>query len=270
MYLYKIIGHKNLCYKKYKKKISCNVLNIWIVMYTESGILQRQINNNRKIMKILVADDHAMFADGIELILESENDLQIAGKCYDGRSVINYVNKHSVDIILLDVNLPDINGVEVCKEVLKIQPNLKVIAITMFNEDSYIEEILNNGAKGYILKNTGRDELLKAIRTVAKGESYFSKEVTESIMKSLMNKRKAGTKVAVELPKISRREKEVLKLIVEEFTTQEIADTLYISLKTVESHRASLLSKLNARNTAGLVRIALENNLLEGVKVENQ
>jgi DNA-binding NarL/FixJ family response regulator len=238
-------------------------------MISELSVLNREVNIKNQIMKVLVADDHAMFADGIQLILESEKDLEIVGKCYDGKSVINFISNHKIDIILLDVNLPDINGVEVCKEILKIQPDLKVIAITMFNEESFIEEILNNGAKGYILKNTGRDELLKAIRTVAKGESYFSKEVTESIMKSLMNKRKAGSKTVNELPKISRREKEVLKLIIEEFTTQEIADTLYISLKTVESHRASLLSKLNARNTAGLVRIALENKLLDGVKIEH-
>ena len=113
------------------------------------------------------------------------------------------------------------------------------------------------------MKNTGREELLKAIRTVASGDSYFSKEVTETIMKGLMNRRKASNKSNTLIPKLSRREKEVLKLIAQEFTTQEIADALYISLKTVESHRSSLLSKLNARNSVGLVRIAMENSLLD-------
>ena len=214
-------------------------------------------------MKILIADDHAMFVDGIESILVTESDIDIVGRCYTGQSVLDFVKEKEVDIILLDVNLPDINGIEVCKEALKMRPSLKILAITMFNEESFVQEILNNGAKGYILKNTGREELLKAIRTVSTGESYFSKEVTEIIMKGLMSKRKSNNKTTAIFPKISRREKEVLKLIVEEFTTQEIADNLYISLKTVESHRSSLLAKLNARNSAGLVRVAIENNLID-------
>lgn len=213
-------------------------------------------------MNVLIADDHKMFVDGIESILEAEPRINIVGRCYDGVSVIDFVDKHNVEIILLDVNLPGMSGIEVCKEVLSKKPDTKILAISMFNEESFVSEILNNGAKGYILKNTGREELLKAISTVHKGESYFSKDVTETIMKGLMNRRKAAKQSKV-LPKISRREKEVLKLIIEEFTTQEIAKQLFISLKTVESHRSNLLAKLNARNTAGLVRIALENNLLE-------
>lgn len=215
------------------------------------------------MINILIADDHAMFADGLESILAGEPDLTVHGKCYDGPSVITYINQNKIDIILLDVNLPGMSGIEVCKEVLAQSPETKVLAISMFNEESIVSEILNNGAKGYILKNTGRTELLNAIKTVSKGESYFSSEVTETIMKSLMNARKASAKSSAFIPKLSRREKEVLKLIAQEFTTQEIADNLYISLKTVESHRSSLLSKLNARNSVGLVRIAIENNLLE-------
>ena len=140
----------------------------------------------------------------------------------------------------------------------------KVIAISMFNEESFVTEILNNGAKGYVLKNTGREELLKAIATVQSGKSYFSDDVTDTIMKGLMNQRTGSKEVKKDIPKISRREKEVLNLIVKEHTTQEIAKKLFISLKTVESHRSNLLAKLNARNTAGLVRIAMENNLIGG------
>ena len=203
-----------------------------------------------------------MFVDGIESILTSENDFKIIGRCYTGPEVLQFVNQNEPDILLLDVNLPGKNGIDVCKELSVSHPKLKVLAISMFNEESFVSEILNNGAKGYILKNTGREELFKAIRTVSNGDSYFSKEVTETIMKGLMNSRKASSKTNSSIPKLSRREKEVLKLIAQEFTTQEIADNLFISLKTVESHRSSLLSKLNARNSVGLVRIALENDLL--------
>jgi DNA-binding NarL/FixJ family response regulator len=213
-------------------------------------------------IKILIADDHTMFVDGIESILIQEQDLSIIGRCYDGKCVLDFIKSREPDIILLDVNLPDMSGIEVCKQVLQKNAHIKILVISMFNEESYVSEILNNGAKGYVLKNTGREELLKAIRTIHKGESYFSKEVTETIMKGLMNRRKASAKSSALIPKISRREKEVLRLICEEFTTQEIADQLFISLKTVESHRSSLLAKLNARNSAGLVRIAIENELL--------
>lgn len=218
------------------------------------------------IMKILIADDHTMFVDGIESILVAESDMEVVGRCYDGGSVLKFMETGSFDLLLLDVNLPDINGIEVCKKVLAKTPKVKILAISMFNEESFVSEILNHGAKGYILKNTGREELLKAIRTIEKGESYFSKDVTETIMKGLINKRKGSYKGTQFIPKISRREKEVLKLIVDEHTTQEIADMLFISLKTVESHRGSLLAKLNARNSVGLVRIALQHKLLEEEK----
>ncbi|MBT8234064.1 MAG: response regulator transcription factor [Saprospiraceae bacterium] len=212
--------------------------------------------------KILIADDHAMFADGIASILKNEDSIQVVGRCLDGPTVIDFLKANEVDILLLDVNLPGMSGIDVCKEVTtKFKPT-KVLAISMFNEESFVTEILNNGAMGYILKNTGREELLIAINTVLSGKSYFSDDVTQTIMKGLMKQRTASKQSKPELPKISRREKEVLALIMEEHTTQEIADQLFISLKTVESHRSNLLAKLNARNTAGLVRIAMENNLI--------
>jgi DNA-binding NarL/FixJ family response regulator len=203
-----------------------------------------------------------MFVDGIDSILSTEKNIQVVGRCYDGPSTVEFIKENDADILLLDVNLPGMNGIDVCKSMAKTSSKTKIIAISMFNEESYVTEILNNGAQGYILKNTGREELLKAIDTVMNGKSYFSKEVTQTIMKGLMKSRKASNASTKFIPKVSRREKEVLKLIIEEFTTQEIANQLFISLKTVESHRSSLLAKLNARNSAGLVRIALENNIL--------
>ncbi len=215
------------------------------------------------MINILIADDHKMFVDGIDSILAEAEDIQVVARCYDGESVFELLKSNKIDLILLDVNLPKMNGIEVCKKLFTIQPDIKVLALSMFNEESFVTEILNNGAQGYILKNTGRIELIKAIRTVYGGTSYFSEAVTQTIMKSLVKNNQKDAKAKVSIPKVSRREKEVLQLIIKEFTTQEIADQLFISLKTVESHRSNLLAKLNARNTAGLVRIALENNLLD-------
>lgn len=215
------------------------------------------------MIKILVADDHTMFADGIESILADQKELKVVGKCYDGAAIFPFLEKEDVDVLLLDVNLPIMNGIDVCKKLGEISSSVKVLALTMHNEESFVTEILKFGALGYILKNTGKNELINAIKRVAQGESYFSKDVTQTIMKSLVSpsKKKEGSKNE-NLPKISRREQEVLDLIVKEFTTQEIANQLFISLKTVESHRRSLLTKLNVRNTAGLVRVAIENQLL--------
>lgn len=220
------------------------------------------VMNNTTKKNILIADDHTMFVDGIESILSDSTDLNVIGRCYDGPSVIEYFKKGTADLILLDINLPGLSGIEVCKKIKNDYPETKILAISMFNEYSFIAEILDNGAEGYILKNTGGEELINAISTILDGNTYFSKEVTEMIMKGLMKNRRGGIKNSNNIPKVSRREKEVLQLIIDEHTTQEIAEKLFISLKTVESHRASLLAKLNARNTAGLVRISLENNIL--------
>ena len=214
------------------------------------------------MIKIVIADDHKMFVDGIDSIIKNEKTMKVVGRSYDGPGVLTFLEEHEVDIILLDVNLPGMNGIEVCKSIKSKHPKVKVLAISMFNEESYVTEILNHGASGYILKNTGREELLQAINKVNEGQSYFSKDVTQTIMKGLMKHRKGSKKSTKLIPKISRREKEVLELIVKEHTTQEIANKLFISLKTVESHRSSLLAKLNARNSAGLVRIAMENKLV--------
>jgi DNA-binding NarL/FixJ family response regulator len=214
------------------------------------------------MIKIVIADDHKMFVDGIDSIIKNEKTMKVVGRSYDGPGVLSFLEEHEVDIVLLDVNLPGMNGIEVCKSIKSKYPKVKVLAISMFNEESYVTEILNHGASGYILKNTGREELFLAINKVNEGHSYFSKDVTQTIMKGLMKHRKGSKKSTKLIPKISRREKEVLDLIVKEHTTQEIADKLFISLKTVESHRSSLLAKLNARNSAGLVRIAMENKLV--------
>lgn len=215
------------------------------------------------MIRVMIADDHNMFVEGIESILEGHDHIQVVSKVYTGNEVFEKMPTVHPDVILLDINLPGLNGLEVCQRLSKEYPDVKVLALSMHNEESFVTEILKYGAQGYILKNTGKKELISAIETIHSGQSYFSEEVTETIMKSLVNQRTGTKKTASLAPKISRREKDVLELIMKEFTTQEIADTLFISLKTVESHRRSLLTKLNVRNTAGLVRVAIENQLIK-------
>ena len=215
------------------------------------------------MIKVLIADDHTMFVDGIESLLKTEKTIEVVGKCFDGLAVFDEMDKKEIDVLLLDINLPGMNGIDVCKKLTSTHPKVRVLALSMHNDESFVSEILKNGAMGYILKNTGKSELVSAIEKVSQGHTYFSKEVTETIMRSLVNERRRSRKTALSAPIVSRREKEVLTLIVKEFTTQEIAEELHISLKTVESHRRSLLTKLNVRNTAGLVRVAVANDLVE-------
>lgn len=213
------------------------------------------------MIKVLVADDHRMFVDGIESILRNEEDIQVVGKCFDGASVFKEIEAKEPDVVLLDISLPEMSGIDVCKRLTATHPQTRVLAVSMHNDASFVSEILKNGAMGYILKNTGKAELVMAIKNVYAGKSYFSKEVSETIMRGLVqqgdNKKPAEPQIV-----LSEREKEILALIAEEFTTQEIAQKLHLSFKTVEGHRRNLFSKLNVRNAAGLVRVALENNLL--------
>jgi DNA-binding NarL/FixJ family response regulator len=213
--------------------------------------------------KVAIADDHAMFVDGIESILRDEETIKVVDRCFDGKSVFPMLSKQQIDVLLLDINLPDMSGIEVAKKINAEFPDVKIIAVSMYNEESIVSEMLNNGAQGYILKNTGRAELVQAIETVASGQTYFSKDVTETIMGALLKKPTHKKTSTFLIPEISKRELEVLALIVKEYTTPEIAEKLFISLKTVESHRSSLVSKLNVRNSAGLVRAALELKLVE-------
>lgn len=210
------------------------------------------------MIKVLLADDHEVLLDGLQLLLSEEPDIECVGTVHDGRAVLRFVQNQPVDVILMDINMPHLNGIETCKAVLKSNPEIKVLALTMFNKGSFIQQMLKAGAKGYLLKNTQKEELVKSIKTVHAGSTYLGEGASAVLMDSLMNK-SAPTAF---IPELTRREQQVLQLIACEFTTAEISEQLHISLHTVETHRRHLLSKLGARNSVGLVRIAFEKGLL--------
>ncbi|HLP94754.1 MAG TPA: response regulator transcription factor [Saprospiraceae bacterium] len=214
------------------------------------------------MLKILIADDHQLVIDGLMLMIQEATDMHCVGQASNGVEALEILSKESVDVLLLDLNMPEMDGLECCKIVRERYPATRVLALSMMRELSLVKAMLKQGASGFLLKNAGKDEVLEGIRKVAEGKQAFSEAILESLMSSFSQKptKSSGSPY----PTISRREKQILQLIYDEKTTQEIADELFISFGTVETHRRNLLLKLNARNTAGLVKAAIEFNLLAG------
>lgn len=211
------------------------------------------------MIKIIIADDHQMFIDGIKSLLVNEKGIKLVGEALNGKEVLSLLDKEKADIVLLDVNMPEMDGIEATKQIRQRYPLVKILMLTMYNNQEFVFGLMNAGASGYILKNTGKAELLEAIKSVNEGKTFYSKEVTETI---LQNFTKKPEEQRVEAAHLTEREKDVLKLIAQEYNTQEIAAELFISTNTVETHRKNLLSKLQAKNIAGLVKFAIQTGLV--------
>lgn len=211
-------------------------------------------------IKILLADDHKMIRDGIKSMLENNADIEIVAEADTGKKVLELCRSIPVDLIIMDINMPEYNGIEVTGKVQEEFPNIKVLALTMMDQDEHIRRMIEAGASGYILKSSGSEELEEAIQAVMNGDHYFGKDATDVILKDLVDS--GGKRTAADSEELTDRELEILGLICEELTNKEIADKLYISTRTVDAHRRSLLQKTGARNTAGLVKYALQNKLI--------
>jgi len=213
------------------------------------------------MIKVLIADDHRLVIDGLLLMLAEEKDFQCVGEAANGQAALDLLESTPTDVLLLDINMPEMDGMECCRLVKARHPEVKVLVLSMMRELSLVKSLLKLGASGFLLKNAGKEEVLDAIRKVHQGKQAFSEEVLDSLMSSFAAKPLKPT--AGSIPTISRREKQILQLIVDEKTTAEIAIELFISFGTVETHRRNLLLKLSARNTAGLVKSALAYDLLQ-------
>jgi two-component system, NarL family, nitrate/nitrite response regulator NarL len=211
------------------------------------------------MIKVLIADDHQMFVDGLKSLLEESTEISVVGEARNGREVLDLCNEKDVDIVIMDINMPVMDGIQTTKELLKKKPSIKILGLSMFNDRDYIADMLKAGALGYILKNTGKENLLDAIRTLQSGASYLGEEVSKTLLNSFIK----NGQVPQLIEKLSDREKEVLEYIATGLTTQEIAEKLFISKNTVETHRKNLLYKLKARNTAELVNNAYKQRLIQ-------
>lgn len=201
--------------------------------------------------RVFIVDDHPMVVEGIRSMLLQLTDIEVVGHAMNAASCAGYFVNNSADVVLLDINLPDQSGMEVCKALLKRKPELKVIALTNFDQLTYLQNMKEAGAKGYLLKNASLDEIETALEAVSSGKEYWLGK--DSLRESMSDHNEML---------LTRREIEVLKLIAEGLTNHEIAEKLFVSDSTVDSHRKNLISKLQVKNTAALVRTALQNKII--------
>ncbi|GGD72437.1 DNA-binding response regulator [Emticicia aquatilis] len=207
-------------------------------------------------LQILIVDDHQILLDGIEAMLHGVGDFKVIGKCSDGNSALNFLNENPVDIVLTDLYMPKMTGMELTQKVKKKFPNVKVLALSVSYDVSIVHDLIDAGISGFIIKTIGRDELIEAIKTIAQGNIYFSREVSNEILRSLSNRTEEETY------HLTEREIEIVKLIAQELSNAEIADKLCISERTVETHRKNIYRKTNTKTIVGLIKYAVEHKLI--------
>jgi DNA-binding NarL/FixJ family response regulator len=204
-------------------------------------------------INILIVDDHPMVLEGMNSLLSKINYLNIAGIATNAFEAMNIIKKSAVQVAIVDINLPDINGIELTKKIKTEYPDIKVLAMSTYKERSYISQMIQNGASGYLVKSASKEEIEEAILSAYEGKLYLSMDI---------NAVDVNASLQTQLPTISTREKEVLGLIADGLTNHQIAAQLFISLHTVESHRKNLLIKFEANNTATLIKLAVKYNIV--------
>jgi len=210
--------------------------------------------------RLIVVDDHKMFLDGLLSIIANESDVEIVMTANSGENVIKYLDNikgENIDLVVTDVNMPDVSGIDLNKHIKTKYPKIKTLVVSMLHDSKTIHTLTEDNVDGYVPKNAEKTELLLAIETILKGEKYFSESIKKAYMQSMFTKEKEV------ITSLTNREKEVLKLIAEENTTQEIADQLFLSKHTIEGYRKNLISKLEVRNLAGLTKYAIKLGLLD-------
>jgi two-component system, NarL family, nitrate/nitrite response regulator NarL len=214
-------------------------------------------------INVFVVDDHQIFLDGIVSLLTDEADIRITGTAHNGKQAIEKIKNSKTDVVLMDINMPVMDGIEATKHLRNSNPEIRILMLTMYNEPRFIKECLEIGAKGYVLKNISKDDLVKAIHTVYQDKPYLDNEAQEKLINSISSKEEEDTRDYDELAaQITQREMEILQLIALGLTSQDIANKLFISKNTVETHRKNMLAKLNVNNTAALLKIAYKKGLV--------
>ncbi|MCR6638591.1 MAG: response regulator transcription factor [Sporocytophaga sp.] len=216
------------------------------------------------MIKILIADDHQLFIDGLSSLMKNEPEIEISGQALNGAEVLSVLASKSIDIILLDINMPDTDIVALTKEIREKYPNLKVIILTMYHGTRYYTKLLKYGIHGYLYKSEGKEVFLTAIKMASQGEMYISKELFSSGAKNTKDLMPAFSLKSSSIENVlTKRELEILKLIVQECSNNTIAEKLFISTGTVDTHRKNIILKLGVKNTVGLIKYCIQNNLID-------
>lgn len=206
------------------------------------------------MITIIIADDHSIIRDGLRAMLEKDDFCKIVGEASNGEELLELLKSTACDVVCTDISMPVMNGVEVTAQITKHFPKTKVMCLSMHEEATFIKQMMEAGAVGYVFKDSSKEELKEAIKAVHSGKKYFNQKLFDI----LLNMESGGKEVGI----LSSREKEILKLIAEEYTNPEIAEKLFLSVRTVDTHRQNLIQKLDVKNTAGLVKYAIKSGLI--------
>jgi DNA-binding NarL/FixJ family response regulator len=212
------------------------------------------------VIRVVIADDHEIFLDGMQVLLKKVPNIEIAGEASNGNELIKLVKQEVPDVVITDIKMPVKDGIEATKELTKEMPGIGIIALSMFEEESLIVEMLEAGAKGYMLKNAHKQEIISAIETVYKGQAYYCSRTNTKLVQMLASSSFNPHKIE-QKPDLSEKEKSIVRLLCQQYSNKEIASELNISIRTVEGHRDRIEEKINARNAAGIVVYAIKNGI---------
>ncbi len=214
------------------------------------------------MIKVILADDHVVVRKGLATLIESEMDIEVIGEVSDGKEAIELTREAKPDVVIMDISMPNLNGLEATRRIKSEMPEVRVLALTVHSDDEYIFRILRAGASGYLLKKTAPDELISAIRTLHGGGAYLGSSISESVVQAF-RERPSPWEAESKYDELTDREREILQLIAEGNTTKDIAEKLYISTNTVSTHRKNLMEKLGIHSIAGLTQYAIQKGLVE-------
>jgi DNA-binding NarL/FixJ family response regulator len=210
-------------------------------------------------LKVLLADDHRIMRAGLRSLLEKESDMEVVAEASDGRTAVRLAREVSPDVVIVDITMPDLNGVEATHQILSESPETKVVALSMHSDEQFISGMLKAGASAYLLKDCAADELVQAIRAVLAGETYLSPKIASIVVEDY--RRELSKDQLTKAPELTAREREVLQLVAEGETSKRIAAQLHVSVKTVEAHRQQIMDKLGIHTVAGLTKYAIRKGI---------